>query len=264
MNTGRSRPILFQLQDDNGPAGLWVVKAQCRSTFGRKLVLAELAGADLCVWFGLNTPEIGLLRFPSSPPPTDLTDVGHVAANIYAADAGKLAFCSRYINTPLAVETCLSLNRRRSPSIAADGVRLLLFDAAAWHYDRTSGSPNAMLVRKRIVPFDHERAFFGIDAIDNTGCSPDYDETIGEHAVLEHIAAGLAAKNHDSPEWARFVSRLEALSDAEIGALVDRLPDELTMGPMGSWKRDLARFLARRRECVLDIVTEVQSVLSNR
>ena len=264
QNTGQSRPILFQLQDDHGAAGLWIVKAQCNSFFGCKMILAELVGADLCAWFGLNTPEVGLLRFDTSPRPTDTTAEGRAAARIYETDAGKLAFCSRYINVPHVVEDCLSLGKRRSPSIVADGVRLLLFDATSWHYDRTMKSPNAMLVRRRIVPFDHERAFYDIDAPAEDGCSRDYTANIGEEAVLRHIAAGLAAKNQDSPEWDRFVERLNDLTDSVVDTIAQRLPDELDAGKGGSWKRDLKRFIARRRECVLNTVGEVRRVLSKR
>ena len=265
LKTGRSKPLLFQLRDEQGQeAGLWVVKAQCRSTYRHKLVLHELAGAELCAWFGLNTPATGTLRLPTIPLGTDSTDVGIVAAEIYATDAGKLAFCSRYIHETYVTDGVLSLQRRRSQSIIADGIRLLSLDATTWHHDRCSGSPNAFLVRKRIVPFDNERAFYDIEGIQSDGTSIAYSEPIDSTATGEHIAAELAAKNQGSPEWEAFTERLRALSDSDIDSMVRRLPDELDMSPSGSWKKDFRRFLVRRRDCVVSIVNEVRRVLSTR
>lgn len=268
LDSGTNKPLLFQLDYGRGmvPGGQWVVKYTSIMTgaLGTPL-LKELAAADLCAWVGLKTPAIGLLRFPSQPLPTDLSDVGRAAADIYRDNAGKLAFCSGFVPAPPA--TLPSNTRTLSLVTIRDAILTLALDAFIWHYDRSTKNPNALLWHDQIIPIDHECAFYGIDDETPNGTGPDYSFPCHFDVLAAHFAANIARANPGSAVWNEFVERMQQLSDEHIRAMVSRLPDELDMDYLenpGNWRERLAGFLAHRRDNVVQLVDEVRGAFAGR
>jgi hypothetical protein len=261
--------MLFQLEAADRPAGLWVVKAPCSFPVagGGPALLRELAGADLCAW-GVLTPAIGLVRFPQTPAPTDGTEQGLAAARIYQMDAGRLAFCSRYMDSAVRLEGDDSRLAKPGPSSKAmdrDAILLFALDAYLWHYDRTKQNPNALAWQDRIVAIDHDRAFHRIEAVDEAGLTPDYTELPDLDALRDHVAFPLVRQHLDSPIWDEFTAHIEALDEDAVTRMASRWPDELDRDRGGraiGYKTCLVQFLTQRRGYVRSIVREVRDALA--
>ena len=248
LDQGSSKPVVFQLDDNVGTSGFWVVKAQCRSRAGGRSVIRELAGADLCAWFGLRTPRIGLLRVPTIPPLTDTSPAGEAAAHIYRNDAGKLAFCSKYIEAPRPDKGVVRRKRKPPESMIEDAITMFALDALIWNFNRTEGNPNTLLHEGHLVPIDHGHAFCNIEKIDESGCPPDYTAVPNVDDLRDHVAERFARRFAGHGSWDKFATRFHALTDDKIALMAARWPDELDVGPNGQptgWKADCVRFLAR-------------------
>jgi hypothetical protein len=243
---------------------MWVMKPQCHTGVGGPTLLRELAGAELCARVGLKTPAIGLLRVPNDPPATDDTEAGRAAAKIYNKDRGKLAFCSRFIWAPPADPVRLGRLSKGSTPMARDGITLFALDTLIWNYDRNIGNPNALSHRRRVLPIDHDHAFFDMDAVDDSGASKvSYSAFPERPRIARHISAKLARKHWDSLAWKEFEECFCAITDEEIKAMAERWPDELDRnfhgGPVG-WKANFVQFLCRRRDNVVHVLQELRRV----
>jgi hypothetical protein len=264
LDKGLTRPILFQLEDERGNQGLWVVKAPSAHRRGELSLLQELAGADLCAWCGLLTPAIGLARFPNEPPPTDDTEVGRLARELYKNNAGKLAFCSRYLDSSPAVEVEEgSLNDLRSVTKLArrDAMLLYALDLLIWNVDRTVRKPNALWFENRLVAIDHGNAFAGLLAVDQHGLGPDDEEMTGGHTWGDHICSKMLGKLREkkmygTAAWRSFLRRLRRLTDVALRDMARRWPWELDRGPMGErpgLSARIVQFLETRRDRSLGV-----------
>lgn len=265
LDAGMRKPLLFQL-DGPGGAASWVLKAPHKERQQETGLVFELVGADVASWLGLATPAIGLARLPQTPLPTDDTATGLAAREIYERSAGRLAFCSRYLDhAPLVRSGDLDDLRSVPSSMQEDAIRLFALDVLLRHYDRTPNNSNALAYGERLVAIDHGLAFFRLGSIDESGAPLEAD-TDGEPTQLaRHIAARVAAKRSDSPIWQEVALRVHALDDGAIGAMLDRVPDELDRSSSGvrlGMKAQVAAFLRARREAFDNILERARACLS--
>lgn len=261
LDQGATKPVLFQLEHDGKPAGFWVMKAQCQLNRGGIDILRELAGTELCAHLGLPTPAVALVRIPDRPPATDDSPLGRYMAKVYEKDRGKLAFCSAYVEAPRVDGKTLAPSRKVLPRTVRDSIVLLVTDALIWHYDRTPGNPNALLYRGRVVPIDHDHAFFKMDFVDESGCAPDFTAPADHESVSQHIAADIASQHLTSPAWDEVLRAAATLTNQTIQDMMAKWPDELDRNFAGGrvgWKEDFARFVATRRDNAVNIVEEVR------
>lgn len=146
-------------------------------------------------------------------------------------------------------------------------VTLYALDACVWHYDRTNKNPNHMVVRQRVVPIDHERAFHGIEYVTTTG-SPerDYADPFDGADMFEHAARKRLAAYVDHSAWDTFADQFSRLTDQEIASMMARLPDDLDyrQNAARSWKSDCKRFLAKRRDNVLELLRHARRSVQPR
>jgi hypothetical protein len=257
LDQGSHEPLLCRLEElDGTDAGEWVVKTASMYTHGATSLLREFVGSDLAAMFGLLTPSVALLRLPASPMPTDDTRVGQRARAVFAADAGGIAFCSRKLDAPPLDPGVLTRPGRRARTLIRDAIDLACFDGAFWHHDRTTKNPNVLLLGQRLVAIDHDRICHGIEAVDETGLSPDYSRT----EIAGHVLTRFLRPFSEHEEWTAAAERVRSAGD-RIDFMLARWPDELDRNKNGATvglKGDLKRFLVKRIEHAAEIVEEVR------
>lgn len=272
LATGSHRPLLCELEDATGDATKWIVKSPSMYTHGATSLLREFIGSDLAALVGLLTPRVGLLRLPSTPAPTDESEAGVRAREIFAADAGQLAFCSEKVPAPPLDQLVLSRRGRRARDLVQDAIALFCFDAMFWHYDRTTRNPNTLLFANRLVAIDHDRVCHGIEWVDEAGLSADYSALVYQPGgdersadLQEHILAKFLKRYVSHPAWAAFAAQVGAITSERVAALLARWPDELDRGRSGAivdLKADLKRFLLGRIQNASRIVEEARCVVA--
>lgn len=264
LDAGMRKPVLYQLDGPDGPAS-WVVKAPHKERRGVTGLVCEIVGSELAAWLGLPTPAIGIVRIPAEPPGTDETDVGRAARDIYVGSAGRIAFCSRYLDHAPPLRSGDLDDLRSVPATAQeDAIRLLVLDAWLRHYDRTPNNANALALEDRLVAIDHGLSLFHLGAVDESGATLEPDTFSEPTLLVRHIAARLASKRLELPIWAELAARVRALDDGRIGAMLSRVPDELDRGldgrPFGM-KSQAAAFLRARRDAIDTILESVRACL---
>src|SRR5579884_634732 len=173
LSAGNHHPLLCHMETDQGPAGLWVVKPAIvlsrstdRGTFG---VLAELAGAEVCAWAGILTPQVGITRFPKAFDEASLraailtlgpSECDEILET-YRVNGGRVAFCGRYLGPATNLVPGHLLRPKWRATAAPDAVALLTADAYMRHDDRVRDNPNALWFENRLVAIDHGLAFAG-------------------------------------------------------------------------------------------------------
>lgn len=261
FDKGSHRPVLFLMERADGALQQWVVKCAAKDGGIMRPLLHEVAAADLCAWFGILTPEIGLARCPKRPPPTDQTEAGRAAAAMFRKCAGELTFCSRHIAGDIASSRVIS--RRRRPEVIADAIRILLFDLLFANYDRLDSNPNLMLSNSRLVAIDHERAFFGAHQLDEAGL-PWNTGVIHLSGYEAHPASRIVKKHGSHDAWLDFVLRLRDLDEGALREMSSKWPTDLTRGPKGlatTWVDDMLALLQRRRSNALTHLKELRRVV---
>jgi hypothetical protein len=254
FDEGRTKPILFQMERDGVPDGLWVVKAKDKRP---SVLLVEMASSDFCAHSGLRTPEIAFARFPSALREYDTTSSGLAAKRMHEANRGELVFCSRF----LGGATKLMPENLKWPRGDQDEHAILLFvlDAFLWHHDRTTQNPNALWHDGKLVAIDHGRAMFRIEETDETGLGLDFSQTRTDdwsrHIVFESLRRRWqrvpASETLDA-----FGRRAQALDESAMRALARRWPPELDKGGM---REEIFRFVLCRRAAYDDIATKIRA-----
>lgn len=183
LDGGSHHPLLCEMETEAGaPAGVWVVKPtvvlSVGSSYGAFSIVAELAGAEVCVWAGLASPAIGLTTFPpaldkeafertiGALEPAKQKEV----RDVFDVNRGRIAFCCRHLGTvpDLLPDAILGLPQYRARLIA-DAVALGVADAFMLHTDREAENPNALWFDDRIVAIDHNLTFAPLARAGTTG-----------------------------------------------------------------------------------------------
>lgn len=261
LDGGTHRPLLCLLESDSGNSE-WVVKTPSMYNGMTTPLLRELIGSDVVAYGGLRTPRAGLLRIPHEPLPTDDSPDGLYARQIFERDAGKLAFCSSYVQAPAVNRTVFVHRGRMNENVLADAVRLYAIDMFLWHGDRTVDNPNCLRLQNRLLPIDHDRVLSRVGTIDATGCGPDLDEEQPHESRHRHVSRELVRKHAAHPGWDE-VSGLLADLGGDLPALLQRWPDEWDRNfgdtaPAGL-KDDALRFFRHRASRVVAILETVRS-----
>lgn len=258
LTAGTHHPLLCQLEDDQGPAGLWVVKAPAvvsqAAKRGEFAVVAELAGAEVCVWAGAAAPELGLLRFPREKSDDAIGFAGppearREVAELFDANRGRLAFCCRFLRDAPDVRAGVLRARRGGPGLLDDAIALLLADAFTINHDRQAENANCLLFRRRLVAIDNGLSFVGLDSPGRKGDDL-AQQTLLPPPLKQHVTLAALQGRQGRPAWHDVTRRLEGVSDEAIDGLIARLPPELDRDHHTSARDLLARlrgFLRARR-----------------
>ena len=195
LDSGMSKPILFELEGPDGP-GHWVVKPRCLDRRGGSGLMCEVAAAEVAVLLGLRVPAMGLLRFPTVALDVESSELGARVRGVYARDAGSAAFCSRFVEGGVHAVRGLFDDLRSVPTeMQEDAVRLFALDVLLRHYDRKPGNPNLLVHEDRLVVIDHGHAFHGIEQVDEHGLSKFDDVDQDSPALALHVCASVAARD---------------------------------------------------------------------
>lgn len=269
LSAGNHHPLLCQMEDTGGPAGLWVVKpalvlsrASDRGTFG---ILAELAGAEVCAWASIQAPRIGLTRFPSQVDATALRGAlsqleqpeREEIVNVFDVNRGRLAFCVRYLEGAVDLRLVHLTNKKWQASSRPDAVALLVADAYMRHDDRLVENPNAVWYMNRLVAIDHGSAFAALHRAGATGADLAARTQLHAPNFNEHVAFHIARLRATEDDWNQVTGRLEATTGATIGALRATWPKDLDEDDQNGQRQlisRMARFLEVRGQHVRDLV----------
>jgi len=262
LSAGNHHPLLCEMEDETGPAGLWVVKpcivlsrATDRGAFG---ILAELAGAEVCAWAGVLTPRVALTRFPAAPS-EDALRIGSSACEpperdeiveTFRVNRGRLAFCARYLEHAPDLSPVHLLRKAWRKKAVKDSVALLVADIYMRHDDRLEENPNAVWHANRVVAIDHGSAFAGLLRPGVRG--EDLAKHTQPHAknFPKHVAFD-AVQRYASPRtWDAVLARLEGVPGHAVEALRSTWPPELDdddQNGQTQLRLRLARFLGARK-----------------
>lgn len=266
LDSGSTRPIVFQLEDASGPAGLWVVKLQRGNRHHRLALLREHIGADIAAALGVLTPRIGWLRMPTTPLASDESPLGREAARVYASDAGELAFCSRFLDDATTVASDdLSDLRSVTPEAQDDAIRIFALDVFLRRYDRGRKNSNLLARGGRLLAIDHGMVLADLFRVDAEGIpDPAPQSTNDVHLFGDHVCAAIGRKKPSAPVWAEAIAAVRALSDEQLDQIADAWPAELDRSTMGgpAGMIPLARtFLRARRDDFSRILEHARAVL---
>jgi hypothetical protein len=160
LNRGTTLPLACLLENDDGQVQGWVVKLPEKR---RAMALAaEAVGSLLVDLVDVRTPETGYLVLPKAQFGFGGDEWNRLDAAI-AEFGGQPAFCSRF--HPKAVEHTRGMQARQQPLTM---LALFVVDAFMWHFDRSERVPNVLWDAEGLVAFDHGRAFFELEAVDES------------------------------------------------------------------------------------------------
>lgn len=267
LDSGNHHPILCELECDGSPAGQWVVKPQyVESISNNRLVhldlVAELAGAEVCAWAGVRCPAIGLLRFPEGSSQSYVEGVSEThqgeVASILKINAGKLAFCSSYLQGAIDIDPDTLKGRSGEVVTKTSGAVLFAVDAYLRHDDRRRDNPNAVWFENQVVALDHGAAFTGFSNPQTTG------EEVARRTVFpnpksvrEHIFYDALARLKESTDWQAIGQRLADVPDGAIEAAALGWPEELEPA-----RSKLLSYLRTRREVVVELMDNVSELFT--
>lgn len=263
LDRGGHRPLRCRLEFADGePAGDWVVKppislgdAESREELS---VLAELAGAEVCTWAGLPTPAIGVVTIPPKVDQRHLAGRDAETRQQLTTNAGRLAFCSRFLED--AAEW--PRDRYRQPPRGRDlarayGLDLMFLDAYMLHDDRTPQKPNFIEHRGRLLPIDHGNAFVGLDR-EGAGIAAYVAGSRLSRCWAHHVfepPLRSARKDLGTPVSAE---KLSMIPDESVRALGERWPATLETTKTRAKRgivSEMIEFLLRRREHAPEIAS---------
>lgn len=259
LDRGTTRPLLCRLEDASCATSEWVVKLPWLRR--PEAAAAEIAAHRLLAPFGLTGVDIGVVYLPDPEFESafdDSTDEGRALCNAIRTADQRSCFACRFIE---AVEHVNGAFRQRTPK---EVLRLFFFDAFVWHGDRTFHTPNILWRGGKMIAIDHARAFFGIEAIDETGLQlHDYRETRTEK-WLEHVSL-----SYLRAQWQKGTLRVEDCGEivTQIQTFgVDRLEDLVTNWPdslaSATFKSDLQRFVRTRFDILPSLGQEISHALA--
>jgi hypothetical protein len=279
LSAGNHHPVLCEMEDATGPAGLWVVKpclTMSRGTNrGTAGILAELAGVEVCAWAGVLAPRVGLARFSakvdeaavrvgcSARDPPEQDEI----VQIFKVNQGRLAFCARYLEGAPDLSRAHLRRKAWRESSARDAVRLLVADAYMRHDDREVENANAVWHANRLVAIDHGSAFAGILQPGIVGNDLAARTVLQAPKVERHVAYEAARRYGTDADWEDAVMRLEAVPKHAIVALRASWPAELDRDDQNG-QNDLrarfARFLAARGGYVRELAHVLRTATNAR
>jgi hypothetical protein len=166
------------------------------------------------------------------------------------------AFCVQYV---AAVEHSARSFLRRPIELP---LRLFLFDAFTWHFDRTPNTPNVIWSEGGMYPIDHARAFFEIERVDESGCRfHDYDSHHPDKWST-HLALQRLRTKRRRPSRAQIDDILGEVADRSRGGVSDILGRwPLDMGPLG-FRDDVVQFLKARLSRAESLAQQVYDAIS--
>jgi hypothetical protein len=268
---GNHHPLLCEMEDESGPAGLWVVKpiailsrSTDRGEFG---VLAGLAGAEVCAWAGVLAPGVALTRFPDAVEESALTAIDPAerteVLGLFRLNRGKLAFCCRFLDGAADLKPAHLERTRRRATTLPDAVALLTADAYLRHDDRRVENPNAVWLGQRLVALDHGSAFAGLTRPGVQGDDLARHTLLHSSSFQHHVAAEAAARADDAC-WEAITTRLEAVEPSAVNALASGWPAELdhdSQSGQRELRSRLAAFLGERGKHVRPLVDALREML---
>lgn len=276
LDGGNHHPLLCEMQTNDGPAGLWVVKppvvtsiASNRGSFG---VLSELAAAEACTWVGIQTPAVGLARFPEAFERAWLDDVTADMAigereevrHIFECNRARLAFCCRFLPEALDLKPVLLAKKRWRSTSAHDAVALLVLDGYLRNDDRQEENPNSLWWRGRLAAIDHGDAFASLHRSGMRGEDLAMQTVLHSRSFPRHVAARAAEKYGLDASWNEAIERLEGVSSVMVEALASHWPEELDSDPFSNQRGlrlRLSSFLIHRGRYVRDIAAALRNEL---
>lgn len=209
LREGGSLPAVVETDD-----GLYVVKFRGAGQ-GPKALVAELLVGQIATALDLPVPALSLVQLPppfgrSEPDP----EIQDVLRRSHGLNVGL-----RYLDGAFNFD-CTAAADLVTEDFAS---RLVWLDALVTNPDRTHRNPNLLVWQGGLWLIDHGAALYAHH--DWPGVTPEKVRSpfslIERHVLLAHadriaaLDAGLAAM----------------LGDDTIGAIIDRLPDELLSGP---------------------------------
>jgi hypothetical protein len=259
LSRGTTRPLTCLLEGEDGSSLDWVVKLPEKRR--PMALLAEAVGALLVELVEVRTPEVGCMVLPAEPMNLSQTEEWVRLDDAIREFGGRPTFCSRF--SQKAVEHTRGMESRQQP-----GMMLSLFvaDAFMWHFDRTEQTPNLLWDDAGLVAIDHGRAFYELEAIDESGLSRHEPSEHREENWPSHVAFRYLRRQFDQ---GRLVPK-------DISAITTRLHDGCLTGrfqkELSSWvetldathfQDDIAYFLSKRINAINSLNDRVTHVLAS-
>lgn len=274
MDTGTHHPLACRLcrKSDGKPAGSWVVKPQdvvsCSDSGSVQGVMNELGGAELCVWVGIPTPQVGLLRFPEKVPEglwPHLPERDEELESLFKINAGSLAFCCKRLEGATDLEADISRERHLRAELIETGLRLFALDGFLRHSDRSRANPNALWWRNQLVAIDHGNAFGGLRCPGVTGKDAAGVTVWPTQQIRDHVLFPFLRKHRKKLDFRPFVHSVKGITDEMVRTVVGRWPSELDCTMSGGqlrFRKELMDFITARRDKIDDVVDGLVRVLN--
>lgn len=216
MTAGRTAPILCGCEDDQErPAGEYVVKLRGSLDRGNASLLLELVGSRLASHFGILVPEPAIVRIDA--------DFAELFADHWpvkltlARNSVGLNFGSKFIH-PMAI---WPVDKTIPGTMFQAAVDIFAFDALIKNPDRRYNNPNLFAQGDNFYVFDHETSFsFLLDILPRGAAWNLETETyLSDHVFFKR----LKVKEID---LADFEEKMSSLTDQKLEQIGGEIPPE--------------------------------------
>ncbi len=225
-------------------------------------IIAELAGAEVCVLAGIPAPQPGLIRFPKDPKDANHDNTSEKdrkeVETIFKMNSGKIAFCCAYICDSPDLDVDVISGRYGLALTQQWGATLLALDAYIRHDDRRCTNPNALVFGEAIIAVDHGAAFAGMSQPGMTGRALAM-RTVIQSSLHEHVFFSAVRKWYDKIDWNGVRDRLRRIGRPQIAAAASWWPEELE-----PHRTHVVEFLLERQAHVDTIVENVAELTKPR
>ena len=250
MGAGRTRPILLGAEDAKGTP--YEVVAKLRGPeLSAKSQIAELVAAPLADLLGLDVPQAAVVDVPAGfeaiVPPT------HAA--LVRGSAG-LNFGSVHLGPSF---TTWAVGRSPHGVLRDQAAAIFAFDMLVQNPDRRATNPNVWSRSDRLGVYDHEQAFSFLHLPVIGGPPRPWvlaDRMGGFRFMEDHIF--YPALRGARIDLGPFKSKLNGLSNQEIGSLVEPVPSEWCIGH--DLPKAIVAYLREARDeatAFLDVVKQI-------
>lgn len=215
MSTGRSHPMVFQCQDEDGTELVeYVVKMRGSVDSGIKGLARELVACLLARYFGITTPQPGIVEIEAG-----------LAAAIPHHDAREIAeksigpnFGTRHLG-PGFTTYPVDLGLKDGQLNAA--AEIFAFDALIQNPDRRRDNPNLLCPNGKLVCYDHELAlaFSMIIGPPVDPCRLEDHDFVRQHVFRRQL------KNQQF-NLNPFTAKLAGCADGVIDTILSKVPEE--------------------------------------
>lgn len=217
MTSGRNQPLKMFCQTENGISD-YVVKLWNTPELGLGVhcLAREVYGALLANFFGLNTPDVGLVNIETDFSLGIPDPIIHDRIN----QSPGLNFGSKYLSDVII------FNPPVTPANIHEAAMVFCFDMLIWNVDRNLRKPNMFDTSRGFVLFDHEQAFPYSKPQMMIGGFPAPWDFVREDWCKNHVLYSSLKGQDCGLGIEDFIKILDTLSDGIFATIEEKIPAE--------------------------------------